>query len=69
MKRVRVQSSSVASVGYDGARYVLELEYRNGKVYQYLNVPAAAHRLLLQAPSIGEFVNSVIKPRFEAEQI
>ena len=69
MRRVRVQSSSVASVGYDGAANVLELEYRNGKVYRYLNVPAAAHRLLLQAPSIGDFVNSVIKPRFEAERV
>jgi len=28
-------------------------------------VPVAAYRLLLQAPSIGEFVNRVIKPRFE----
>jgi hypothetical protein len=64
-----VQSSSVASVGYDDASFVLELEYRNGRVYRYLNVPAAAHRLLLQAPSIGDFVNSVIKPRFEAERV
>jgi hypothetical protein len=69
MRRVRVQSSSIASVGYDGAANVLELEYRNGKVYRYLNVPAAAHRLLLQAPSIGDFVNSVIKPRFDAERV
>lgn len=66
MKRIPVKSSSVSSVGYDAATYVLELEFRNGHVYQYLDVPAAAHRLLLQAASVGEFVNTVIKPRFEA---
>ncbi|HMJ13047.1 MAG TPA: KTSC domain-containing protein [Polyangiaceae bacterium] len=69
MKRARVRSSSVASVGYDDAEFVLEIEFHNGKVYRYRDVPAAAHRLLLQAPSVGEFVNTVIKPRFEAERV
>jgi hypothetical protein len=65
MKRDRVSSASIASVGYDEAQHVLELEFHNGKVYRYLHVPAAVHRLLLQAPSIGEFVNTVVKPKFE----
>ncbi len=62
-------SSSVASVGYDATRFELEIEFRNGRVYRYLQVPAAAYRLLLQAPSIGEYVNTVIKPRFEARAV
>jgi hypothetical protein len=66
MKRIAVRSSSIASVGYDAAEFVLEIEFRNGRVYRYLNVPPAAHRLLLKAPSIGEFVNTIIKPRFDA---
>lgn len=66
MKRVPVSSSSVRSVGYDPESFVLEIEFRNGGVYQYLHVPAAAHRLLLQAESIGEYVNTVVKPRFDA---
>jgi len=36
---------------------------------RYLDVPAAAHRLLLNAASIGDFVNTVIKPRFEVQQV
>ncbi|HVW25650.1 MAG TPA: KTSC domain-containing protein [Polyangiaceae bacterium] len=64
MKRDRVRSSSIASVGYDEAHHVLEIEFHNGKVYRYLDVPAAVHRLLLQAPSIGEFVNTIVKPTF-----
>lgn len=66
VERTPVQSSSVASVGYDPAQAELEIEFSNGRIYRYLHVPAAAYRLLLQAPSIGEYVNRVIKPRFEA---
>ena len=57
MNRVAVDSTSVASVGYDERKHVLEIEFRGGRVYRYLDVPAAVHRLLLRAPSI---VNSSI---------
>jgi len=69
MKREPVTSSSVVSIGYDPAGYILEVEFRSGGVYQYNHVPAAAHRLLLQAASIGEYVNTVIKPRFDAVRV
>jgi hypothetical protein len=69
MERTPVESSSVVSVGYDAEAFELEIEFRNGRVYRYAQVPAAAHRLLLRAPSIGEYVNTVIKPRFEARAV
>jgi hypothetical protein len=69
MNRVAVSSSSVASIGYDPVAAVLEIEFQNGRIYQYLHVPPQAHRLLLQADSKGEFVNKVIKPRFEAVSV
>lgn len=67
MKRIAVESSSVRAVGYDPATLSLEIEFHNGRTYRYQQVPIAAYRLLLQAPSIGEFVNKQIKPRFEAK--
>ena len=69
MERIAVDSSSVTSVGYDPATFELEVEFRNGRTYRYQQVPIAAYRLLLQAPSIGEFVNKQIKPRFAAKQV
>ena len=69
MKRKPVSSSSVRSVGYDEAVHALEIEFLNGNVYRYRSVPAAAYRLLLLAPSVGEFVNSQIKPRFDVERV
>ena len=69
MERIAVDSKSVASVGYDPKVFELEVEFRNGRVYRYEQVPIAAYRLLLQAPSIGEYVNKVIKPRFTAKAV
>ena len=69
MQRTPVESSSVAAVGYDAVSAELEIEYRNGRTYRYQSVPVAAYRLLLQAPSVGEYVNKVIKPRFEAKSV
>lgn len=69
MERSPVSSSSVVSVGYDVRNATLEIEFQGGRVYQYRHVPMAAYRLLLQAPSIGDYVNRVIKPRFDGVRV
>ncbi|HEX7453800.1 MAG TPA: KTSC domain-containing protein [Polyangiaceae bacterium] len=69
MERTAVESKSVASVGYDSERFELEVEFHNGRVYRYEQVPIAAYRLLLQAPSVGEYINKVVKPRFTAKAL
>ena len=69
MERSLVDSSSIASVGYDERSFELDIEYKNGRVYRYAQVPVAAYRLLLRAPSVGQYVNRVIKPRFEVRQL
>jgi hypothetical protein len=69
MKRTPVDSSAIASVGYDESTRILELEYVDGDVYRYFDVPKPLHRELLDAPSIGQFVNTKIKGRFRYEQV
>ena len=64
MKRTRVTSSAVASVGYDPARQVLEIEFRSGNVYQYFSVPPEVHDALMRAPSKGRFVNASIRDAY-----
>ena len=61
MKRTPVVSSSIVSVGYDSQSQVLELEFEGGNVYQYFEVPQSVHERLLDADSIGGFVNKEIK--------
>lgn len=53
MNRVPVSSSNLSSVGYDPATATLEVEFLNGGVYQYFNVPAYVHAGLMSATSHG----------------
>lgn len=67
MRRRLVDSSSVRSVGWsDGT---LELEYVNGSIYQYDDVPQTTFAALLAAPSIGAYVNTHIKPYYDYREI
>ena len=56
-----MESSSVASVGYDAALAVLELEFRSGGVYRYFAVPAAVHEALMRSQSKGAFVSRLVR--------
>ena len=69
MKRSWVRSQSVHSLGYDRATATLEIEYRAGAVYRYFMVPESLYRALRAAPSIGGFVNAVIKPTFACTRV
>jgi hypothetical protein len=64
VKRVRVKSASITSIGYDLAARVLEIEFRPGEVYQYLPVPLHVFEELMAAESKGAYVESKIKGHF-----
>lgn len=61
MKRIPVDSSSVASISYDQRAATLEVEFRNGGVYRYFEVPEGVYRELMAADSVGRYLNTVIK--------
>ncbi len=64
MHREPVESETIASIGYDCAFKVLELEFREtGEVYLYFDVPLAEHEAFLSAPSKGTYLNRTFKPR------
>lgn len=62
-----VSSSAVTWVDHDPATGKLEIRYAGGDRYTYSGVPAEVYRALLDAPSIGAFVNEAIKPNFTFE--
>jgi len=64
MQRVPLESSSIASIGYDPRERVLELEFRQSwEVYQYFDVPTEEYAAFLAADSKGTFLNQRLKPR------
>lgn len=61
MKRTPVDSSSIASIGYDRRTHTLEVEFRGGRVYQYLHVPPGTFLQFMRADSKGRFINYHVK--------
>ena len=59
-----VESTTLATIAYDEARELLQLEFRSRAIYQYLGVPAAVHEALLGAPSKGSYFNRFIRGHF-----
>ena len=64
MKRTWVSSTSINRVGYDQKTRTLEVEFRNGRAYQYLGVPPQVYDQLMQADSKGRFINFIIKKNY-----
>ena len=69
MTRQRVSSSSIRSVGYDPDTEILEIELRNGGIYQYFQVPAKEHDSLVNAASIGRYYAKIIKPAYKFRRV
>ena len=61
MERAAVESSNVASVGYDVESAVLEVEFAHGGIYQYFGVPFFVYQGLIDAASKGKYLNEVVK--------
>ena len=61
MIRAPVQSSNIASIGYDSTTLTLEVEFNTGAVYQYFDVPPQVHEAFVVAESKGHYLASNIK--------
>ena len=64
MQHVLVDSTTLASAGHDAKSAVLELQFRNGVVYQYFSVPLGVYQSLLWAPSKGAYFHHNIRGRY-----
>jgi hypothetical protein len=64
--RQRVESTAIAGVGYSRRRHILEIQFVNGAIYRYLDVPPAVHRDLLSAESKARFYDSDIRGHYRS---
>lgn len=69
MQREWVQSSHLATVGYDPATLVLEIRFRDGTAYRYFQVPATVHRHLMSAPSKGRYFAHAVRDIYRFERV
>jgi hypothetical protein len=69
VRRRPVDSSSLASIGYDPTERALEVEFIHGAVYLYFEVPPNVFEALLSAPSKGTFFNDAIKDSYDFDRV
>jgi len=69
MDRTSVVSSNLKSVGYDVNTKILEIEFQNGSVYQYYEVPLNIYEGLMKAPSHGKFFHAHIRNIYRYRRI
>ena len=66
MKRVPVESRALAAVGYSKRLRALEIEFRNGAIYRYLDVSPQVHTALMAAPSKARFYHQNIRGKYRS---
>jgi hypothetical protein len=64
-----VSSSMAASIAYDSNEEILQVEFNNGAVYQYLGVDEETWEDFYSSDSVGSFFNQEIKGKFDCERI
>jgi len=69
MNRTTVDSSNIASIGYDSESQTLEIEFLNGSVYQYFDVPEHVLEGIMNADSHGIYLNSTIKGSYRYSRV
>jgi hypothetical protein len=69
MRRVSVNSSNLASIGYDEQNEILEIEFNHGGVYQYYDVPTDVYDELMNASSQGKYFIANIKDNYNFKKI
>ena len=69
MERKSIVSSNLSSIGYDLPSSILEVEFKNGSIYQYLGVPENVYKKLVTSPSIGSYLNKHIKNAYRFNQV
>lgn len=69
MQRQPVSSSNIATIGYDPGAHVLEVEFNDGAVYQYMNVPQAVYDGIMAAASRGIYLNAHVKGQYPFQRL
>jgi len=69
IKGVPVESSAVATVGYSKKLRALEIEFRNGSIYRYLEVPLDVYEALLNARSKARYYDENIRHKYRSQHV
>ncbi|EHD22061.1 MULTISPECIES: KTSC domain-containing protein [Brenneria] len=71
MQRQFVSSSRIRSIGYDPEKRILEIEFHNKDIYQYISVPERIYGKFISEAVVskGRFFDGVIKNKYLCRKI
>lgn len=69
IKRTAVSSSNLNSAGYDLKTQTLEIQFNDGSVYQYHQVPQEIYVGLMKAESHGSYFYAMIRNVFQYKKV
>ena len=58
------QSVAIKSFDYDRDKQILMIEFNNGSIYKYLDVPESVYKEMKETPSVGKYFNLNVKDKF-----
>ena len=70
MEREYVESSMIASIGYESATSTLEIEFRKGgAIWQYMDFPENSYYEFKSSGSLGKFFLANIRGSYSESQV
>jgi 1,2-phenylacetyl-CoA epoxidase PaaB subunit len=69
MERWTVKSSTIRAIGYDQRRKTLQVEFKNGRAYHYLDIPREIYIAFVNAASHGAFFNRFIRNKYPGRKM
>lgn len=67
--REPVPSAAIATIGYSKRLQILEIEFLNGAIYRYTEVPRSVHQELMSAKSKTHYYLENIKGNYPSTRI
>jgi len=62
--RNEVESTAIAAVGYSRRLHALEIEFRDGSIYRYAEIPISRYQGLMNAESKAHYYNDHLRGKY-----
>lgn len=69
MQRIPVDSTDLVAIGYDAKTRILEIEFKEDRIYQYLDVEPDVYERFMRADSYGEYFFASINKHYRYKRV
>lgn len=69
MQRIPVESSDIVSIGYDAKERLLEIEFKEDRIYQYIDVAPDIYERFMRSDSYGEYFYAHINKHYRYKRV